>query len=72
MNNILTLEQMINMSTDDIINAYRNGYTLEDDNNNVNNSNQKIVSAEGISVGADAILLIGLGVLAYLYIKKKL
>lgn len=30
MNNILTLDQMQNMSTDDTINAYNNGYRLSD------------------------------------------
>lgn len=30
MNNILTLDQMQNMSADDIINAYNNGYRLFD------------------------------------------
>lgn len=32
MNNILTLEQMQQMSTDDIVNAYGNGYQLYDSN----------------------------------------
>ncbi len=30
MNNILTLDQIQNMSTEDIINAYNNGYRLSD------------------------------------------
>ncbi len=67
MNQTLTLEQMSNMSTDDIIAAYRNGYALDE---NVNSLNQKIVSAQdGITVSTGALLLIGLGVVAYMFIK---
>ncbi len=72
MSQILTLEQIRNMSTDDIVNAYRNGYTLEQNSNNVEDLNNKIVSAQdGVTVSTGALLLIGLGVVAYMFIKQQ-
>jgi hypothetical protein len=56
------------MSIDEIVNMYRNGYTVEE---NVTNLNPKIVSAQdGIAVSTGAMLLIGLGIVAYMYLKK--
>ncbi len=69
MSQILTLEQIQNMSTDDIINAYRNGHMLKE-HTDIDSLNHNIVSAQGISVSTDALILIGIGVLAYMYIKS--
>jgi len=68
MNNVLTINEMKNMSIDEIVNMYRNGYKVEE---NVTNLNPKIVSAQdGIAVSTGAMLLIGLGIVAYMYLKK--
>ena len=67
MSNVLSLEEMKNMSIDDIVNLYRDGYTIEE---NINNLGPEIVSAQGITVSTGSLLLIGLGVLAYMFIKK--
>ncbi len=63
---ILTLDNMRNMSIDEIVNLYRNGYTIEE---NVNNLEPKIVSAD-VTISTGSLLLIGIGVLAYLYITR--
>jgi hypothetical protein len=66
MSNILTLEQMHNMNIDEIVNLYRNGYTIEENINdkNINNLDPKIVSAD-VSISSGSLLLIGAGILAY-------
>ena len=66
MNNILTLEEMHNMSIDKIVDLYRNGYTIEE---NVGNLEPKIVSAD-VSISSGSILLIGAGILAYILLIK--
>lgn len=66
MNKILKLDEMKNMSIDDIVIMYRDGYIIEE---NVDSMNPKIVSAD-ISVSTGSLLLIGLGIMAYLYLKK--
>lgn len=66
--NLLTIDQMRNMPIDDIISMYRNGYMIEE---NLNDLNPKIESVQGgITVSTGAILLIGIGVFAYIYLKK--
>ena len=70
MNGILTLDNMRNMNIDEIVNLYRNGYTI-DENININNLDPKIVSAQGITISTGALLLIGAGVLAYILIIRR-
>lgn len=67
MSNILTLEQMHIMNIDEIVNLYRNGYTIEENitDKNINNLDPKIVSAD-VSISSGSILLIGAGILAYI------
>ena len=71
MSKLLTLEQMQNMSIDNIINMYRDGYTIDENANipNIDNLNHKIVSAD-ISIGTGSLLLIGAGLLLYMYIRR--
>ncbi len=65
---LLMIDEMKNMSIEDIISMYRNGYTIEE---NVDNLNQKIISAQdGVTVSTGSLLLIGIGILAYFYLKK--
>lgn len=76
MTKVLTIDEIRNMSIDNIISMYRDGYTIEENVNNtveenVNNLSPKIVSAQdGINVSTGAILIIGIGVLAFLYLKR--
>jgi transposase len=67
MSNILTLEEMHNMSIDEIVNLYRNGYTIEE---NVNYLEPKIVSAD-VSISTGSLLLVGAGILAYMFLIRK-
>ena len=69
MNQTLTLEQIQHMSTDDIVNAYRSGYVLEENISNTQNLNPKIVSAQGITISTGSLLLLSVGILAYMYIR---
>lgn len=66
MSKVLNLAEMQNMSIDNIVALYRDGYTIEE---NVNNLDPKIVSAD-IAVSTGSLLLIGLGIMAYIYLKK--
>lgn len=67
MSNILTLEEMHNMSIDEIVNLYRNGYAIEE---NVNNLDSKIVSAD-VSISTGSLFLVGAGILAYMFLIRK-
>lgn len=67
MNKTLTVSDIQGMSTDHIVDLYRNGYRIED---NTNSLNHNIVSTQGISISTGVIFLIGLGILAYLIYKK--
>ena len=70
MNNVLTIDEMKNMSIDNIANLYRHGYTIEENTiNSTNDLDQKIVSAD-VMVSTGSLLLIGLGIFAYIYLKK--
>ena len=61
---IIKLELMRNMSIDQIVDLYKNGYKIE-------HTSPTIVTTQGgISISAGSLLLIGIGILAYLYIKK--
>lgn len=71
MSNVLTLNEMQNMSTDEIVSLYRSGYTIEDSNSdkNIGNLDPKIVSAD-ISVSTGSLFLVGAAVLIYMLIKR--
>ena len=71
MSKLITLEQMQNMPIDNIVNMYRDGYTIDENVNNLNadNLNQKIVSAD-ISISTGSLLLVGAGLLLYMYLKR--
>jgi hypothetical protein len=64
MSNILTLEEMHNMNIDEIVNLYRNGYTIEE---NVNTLEPKIVSAD-VSISTGSLFIVGIGILAYVFL----
>lgn len=67
MDKILAVSDMQSMSTDYIVELYKNGYRVEESTNSLS---PNIVSAQGISVSTGALFLIGIGVLAYLVYKK--
>lgn len=60
---IIKLESMRHMSIDQIVQLYKYGYKIED-------TSPTIETAQGISISTSALLLIGIGALAYLYMKK--
>ncbi len=60
---IIKLESMKHMSIDQIVQLYKYGYRIE-------HASPTIETAQGISISTSALLLIGIGVLAYLYMKK--
>lgn len=64
MNKVITLDEMRNMPIDSIVAMYRDGYTIEE---NINNLDTKIVSAD-VSISTGSLLIIGAGILAYMYI----
>lgn len=65
---IIKLESMKNMSIDQIVDLYKHGYKIED----TSPISPIIATAQGgVSISTGALLLIGIGILAYLYIKKK-
>lgn len=65
---IIKLESMKNMPIDQIVDLYKDGYKIED----TSPTSPTIVTAQGgVSISTGALLLIGIGILAYLYIKKK-
>ena len=67
MGEVLALDNMRNMNIDEIVNLYRNGYTIEE---NVNSLKPEIVSAQGVTISTGALLLIGAGVLAYIIVSR--
>jgi hypothetical protein len=67
MDKIITLEEMRNMNIDDIISLYRNGYTIEE---NVNNLEPKIVSAD-VSISTSSLFIVGAGILAYMFLIRR-
>jgi hypothetical protein len=67
MSNILTLKEMHNMSIDEIVDLYRNGYAIEE---NVNNLEPKIVSAD-VSISTGSLFLVGAAILAYMFLIRK-
>ena len=71
MSRVITLEQMQNMPIDNIVNMYRDGYTIDENVNNQNTDslNPKIVSA-GISISTGSLLLVGAGLLLYMYLRR--
>ena len=72
MSNILTLNEMQNMNIEEIVDLYRNGYSIEENINerNVNNLEPKIVSAD-VSVSTGSLFLIGAAVLVYMFLIRK-
>jgi hypothetical protein len=71
MNNVITLNEMQSMNIDDIIDLYRNGYTIEENVNekNISDLDPKIVSAD-ISVSTGSLFLIGAAVLIYVLLRR--
>ncbi len=67
MSKALTLDEMRNMPIDSIVAMYRDGYTIGE---NVNNLDSKIVSAD-VSISTGSLLIVGVGILAYMYIIKQ-
>jgi hypothetical protein len=72
MSNILTLNEMQNMNIEEIVDLYRNGYSIEENINerNVNNLEPKIVSAD-VSVSTGSLFLIGAAVLVYMFLIRR-
>ena len=65
---IIKLESMKNMPIDQIVDLYKDGYKIED----TSPTSPTIATVQGgVSISTGALLLIGIGILAYLYIKKK-
>jgi hypothetical protein len=64
-NMTIKLESMREMPIDQIVELYKNGFRIEDAS-----QPPTILAADGISISSGAIVLIGLGVLAYMYIRK--
>jgi len=62
----ITLESMKNMSIDQIVELYKNGYRIE----NTFPTHQIATAQDGISISSGAILLIGMGLLAYTLLKR--
>lgn len=71
MSKVITLEQMQNMSIDNIVNMYRDGYAIDENVNgpNIDSLNHKIVSAD-ISISTGSLLLVGAGLLLYMYLRR--
>ena len=72
MSNIITLEEMHNMNIDEIVNLYRNGYTIEENINdkNIGNLEPKIVSAD-VSISTSSLFIVGAGILAYMFLIRR-
>lgn len=68
---IIKLESMKNMSIDQIVDLYKDGYKIEDTSPTSPTSPTIATAQGGVSISTGALLLIGIGILAYLYIKKK-
>lgn len=64
----ISLDTMRDMSTDQIVELYKQGYRLED---MAPTQASRIETANGISVSSDVLLIVGIGVLAYIFIIKK-
>lgn len=58
-NKVITLQQMNSMSIDDIVNLYKDGYTIQDYRTNGHNINNLDIESEAPIV----LLLIGAGLL---------
>ena len=65
-NGTITVESMRNMSVDQIVELYKNGYRIE------TSPTTKIETAtSGITVSSDILMLAGIGIMAYLFIIKR-
>ncbi len=67
----IKLESMRNMPIDQIIQLYKDGYTVESGNED-NSLSPDIKTAQGVTISNTAILLIGLGLVGYLVYTKKI
>lgn len=63
----IKLESMREIPIGQIVELYKNGYIIE----GISQASPAISTAQdGITISGDAILLIGIGILGYMYIKK--
>jgi hypothetical protein len=68
----IKLESMRHMSIDQIVELYKNGFTIENMYQASQNHASTIVAATNdVTVSSDVIFLIGAGILVYMFIKKK-
>jgi len=60
------------MNIDEIVNLYRNGYTIEENINdkNIGNLEPKIVSAD-VSISTSSLFIVGAGILAYMFLIRR-
>ena len=65
-NGNITIDSMRDMSVDQIVELYKNGYRIE----NTSPTHQIATAQDGISISSGAILLIGMGLLAYTLLKR--
>ncbi len=63
----IRLESMQNMSIDQIIGLYKDGFRIE----GASPKSQVMTVASDVTVSSDAILLIGIGIFAYMMLKRK-
>lgn len=70
----ISLENMRNMSIDQVIQLYRDGYTIRSENESVSlsSSPQAKTMTNQVTVSNTALLLIGIGVVGYLVLTKKI
>ncbi len=66
--NTIKIDEMRDMSTDQIVELYKQGFRLED-MAPVSTSTIETAS-NGITVSSDVLLIVGIGVLAYLFITR--
>lgn len=61
----INLESMRDMSIDQIVELYKDGYRIE-----TSQTSTIVTASNGISVSSDAILLIGAGLLIYMFLRR--
>ena len=62
---MIKLESMKDMSIDQIVELYKSGYRIES-----TSPSHKIETTDGITISSGSILLIGIGVFAYMFLKR--
>lgn len=70
-NMTISIDSMRNMSTDEIVELYRKGYRLDSGPIQTQLSPNINTAANDITVSTDALVLIGIGILAYMFFVKK-